>query len=151
MSSIEFPYNNIKNLKKLYKSFYHLENMKYKGDEDAISLYLDLSQALNPLRRITTLKQRYVISEVLINGKPIQEVAQLLNISLNTMHSHLNGGLKRILIALNDGSVYHNKYYYIIQNYKRKPIKQIAIELNINENTVKSIIRRLKNGGYITP
>ena len=123
--------------------------MKYKGDDEAISIYLDLFEALNPLRRIVTLKQRFVISEVLINGKSIQETSEILNISLNTMHAHLNGGLKRILIALNNGTIYNNKYYYIIKNYKLIQIKQMAINLNMNENTIKSIIRRLKNGGYI--
>lgn len=142
-------YKNIKQLKKLYKTLYSLESHQYNGNSDALVIHTDLIEALNPLKRIITLKQRFCISEVLINNKTQYEIATILGCNEEEVNNHINIGLKRILNAINNGTLYNNNYQYIAENYDKMTVRQIAFNLDMNDNTVKTIIRRMKKGGYL--
>ena len=142
-------YESIGQLKKLYKNLYNLEIAKERGNVEALVTHIDLTQSLLPDKRIITLRQRFCISHVLINNNTLEDASKLLNVSINTIQIHINNGLRHILESLNDGSIYDNKYEYIKKNLNIKKQKQIAEDLGLNENTVKSIIRRMKKGGYL--
>lgn len=140
-------YRKFKTLKKLYKSYYNLEKEALKGNQTALCIFLDLRAALEPSKRIVTIKQRFAIVYVLINEYTLEEASTILQCSPSTISKHIQGGLKRISKALENGSLYHNKYEYIMKYYNTTPIEEIAKKFNITESAVKNIYYRLKKEG----
>lgn len=142
-------YADINKLKMLYRNLLTLEKAAGRGNEAAMTIYIDLKTALEPSKRITTKKQKFFIIKMLIENYTLEELVDEMKISRNTILSHVKGGLKRISKALVEGEVYSNKYEYILANYSKMTAAEIGERLGINKDTVKSIYHKLKKQGDI--
>lgn len=88
-------YKKLPVVKQLIKNYYKLEELSYKGDMVAYSIFMDLELCLSSSNCLTE-KQRTCITQYYLEGWTIQEMSEYHDKAKSTIHGHIDGGTKRI-------------------------------------------------------
>lgn len=104
MNSVD--YTNKKSVRRIIGSYYLLEDLCRKGDQVAMSIYIDITEAMDGKNSTLTEEERTYIKANLIDGRIQSDIAEEHEVGQRDVSTNIRTGIKKIVDILTSGELY---------------------------------------------